>query len=416
MDITAALLLSAALLLLGILIGLGVGMRIGRARGGDGSAADFRELRRQLTDSESRRAALEARTQAEREHHEQQIALLNSARNQLFAEFRASAAQILESRQKQFSDDSSRQLDAVLKPLQDQIRHFSSQLQELRAREAQERGFLKRELEQLVDLNRQMSEDARNLTEALKGSNKAMGTWGEVILKRVLENSGLEAGREYDLQKEYRDAGGRRFRPDAVVYLPENRNIIIDSKVSLLSYERAFNAAGEEERKAHLKRHVESLRQHIRELAAKDYQDLPGLNAPDFVLMFVPVEGALSSAQEADSSLFQTAMDTRILLVSPSTLYLSLRIVEQMWKGDRQQRNARTIAVKAGALYDKFEGFVADMQKIGDRLEEARSAWVSGGKKLSTGRGNLIKRVQELKELGAESHKEIQQIDIKDEI
>jgi DNA recombination protein RmuC len=415
MDLTAALLLAAAVFLLGILIGLLSGMRVASRRQTDASPGEIRRLREQLSESERQRAVVTASREAEEKHHREQIGQLQNARNQLLSEFSAAAERIVDLRQKQLRDDGGRQIETLINPLKEQIRNFSDHLQEFRAREAQERGFLKRELEQLAELNRQMSDDAKQLSEALRGNNKTMGTWGEVILERVLESSGLERGREYELQKSFRAEDGRSYRPDAVLYLPEDRNVIIDSKVSLLSYERAFHAASEEERTAHISRHLDSLRQHIRELSAKPYAELRGLNAPDFVLMFVPVEGALGAAQQADPSLFQQGLDQRILLVSPTTLYLSLRIVEQMWKGDRQQRNARIIAKKAGALYDKFHGFIQDMQKIGDKLDEARSAWISGSRKLSSGRGNLINRIQVLKDLGAESSKEIQEIDLKEE-
>jgi DNA recombination protein RmuC len=415
MDLTAALLLAAAVFLLGILIGLLSGMRVASRRQTDASPGEIRRLREQLSESERQRAAVTASREAEEKHHREQIGQLQNARNQLLSEFSAAAERIVDLRQKQLRDDGGRQIETLINPLKEQIRNFSDHLQEFRAREAQERGFLKRELEQLAELNRQMSDDAKQLSEALRGNNKTMGTWGEVILERVLESSGLERGREYELQKSFQAEDGRSYRPDAVLYLPEDRNVIIDSKVSLLSYERAFHAASEEERTAHISRHLDSLRQHIRELSAKPYAELRGLNAPDFVLMFVPVEGALGAAQQADPSLFQQGLDQRILLVSPTTLYLSLRIVEQMWKGDRQQRNARIIAKKAGALYDKFHGFIQDMQKIGDKLDEARSAWISGSRKLSSGRGNLINRIQVLKDLGAESSKEIQEIDLKEE-
>jgi DNA recombination protein RmuC len=415
MDLTAALLLAAAVFLLGILIGLLSGMRVASRRQTDASPGEIRRLREQLSESERQRAVVTASREAEEKHHREQIGQLQNARNQLLSEFSAAAERIVDLRQKQLRDDGGRQIETLINPLKEQIRNFSDHLQEFRAREAQERGFLKRELEQLAELNRQMSDDAKQLSEALRGNNKTMGTWGEVILERVLESSGLERGREYELQKSFRAEDGRSYRPDAVLYLPEDRNVIIDSKVSLLSYERAFHAASEEERTAHISRHLDSLRQHIRELSAKPYAELRGLNAPDFVLMFVPVEGALGAAQQADPSLFQQGLDQRILLVSPTTLYLSLRIVEQMWKGDRQQRNARIIAKKAGALYDKFHGFIQDMQKIGDKLDEARSAWINGSRKLSSGRGNLINRIQVLKDLGAESSKEIQEIDLKEE-
>jgi DNA recombination protein RmuC len=415
MDLTAALLLAAAVFLLGILIGLLSGMRVASRRQTDASPGEIRRLREQLSESERQRAVVTASREAEEKHHREQIGQLQNARNQLLSEFSAAAERIVDLRQKQLRDDGGRQIETLINPLKEQIRNFSDHLQEFRAREAQERGFLKRELEQLAELNRQMSDDAKQLSEALRGNNKTMGTWGEVILERVLESSGLERGREYELQKSFQAEDGRSYRPDAVLYLPEDRNVIIDSKVSLLSYERAFHAASEEERTAHISRHLDSLRQHIRELSAKPYAELRGLNAPDFVLMFVPVEGALGAAQQADPSLFQQGLDQRILLVSPTTLYLSLRIVEQMWKGDRQQRNARIIAKKAGALYDKFHGFIQDMQKIGDKLDEARSAWINGSRKLSSGRGNLINRIQVLKDLGAESSKEIQEIDLKEE-
>ncbi len=419
MEISIGYALIAAAFFFGILIGLLLGIaivkRVGQGKNG-AHEGELRELRQSLIDSRASQAKLESRIEADREHHQRQLEILQDARNQLLSDFKASAGSMMENRQRQFSQDSSRQINQLLKPLQDTIQGFSRQMQDYRAKDAQDRGFLKKELEQLMELNRQMSDDARNLTDALKGSNKTMGTWGELILSRVLESSGLEAGREYRLQQEFKAGDGRRYRPDAVLYLPEGRNIIIDSKVSMLSYERAHNALTEDERQAHLKKHLVSLRQHVNELSAKEYDRLDGLQAPDFVLMFVPVEGALSTAQQSDPTLFQTAMDRKILMVGPASLYLSLRIVEQMWKGDRQQRNAREIAEKAGALHDKFAGFAADVQKIGDKLAEAREAWQSAGRKLSSGRGNLINRVRALKELGAETGKDIQKIDLKDEI
>jgi len=236
------------------------------------SESDFRQMQSDLGKSREQFAALKAKMDSDSEHHKQQIQLLHDARNQLLSEFRASAGQVFDQRQRQFREDSTRQIGGLLKPLQDQIQHFYGHLEKVRSSDAQERGSLKRELEQLMELNQQMSSDARSLTDALKGNNKVMGTWGEVILQRVLESSGLQDGREYSLQREFRGKEDNRLRPDAVVYLPADRHIIIDSKVSLLSYERASNALTADERSAHLKKHVEILRRHVMELSSKEYQ------------------------------------------------------------------------------------------------------------------------------------------------
>ncbi len=415
MDSMLLMIVAIASLLLGVLVGLFLG-RFDRRKNSETAASELPRLREQLRESETKRTAVETRLEEKDQNHKEKLELLKDARSQLLSEFKNAASEVIDQRQKKFSEMNSNQIGTLLKPLQEQIHKFQGHLQSTREKDSKEMGSLTQQLEQLMKLNQKMSTDAQNLTDALKGSNKTMGTWGELILQRVLETSGLERGREYEIQKEYRNAEGHKYRPDAVIFLPEKKNIIIDSKVSLVSYERAFHAIAENERMTHISDHLTSIKNHISNLSAKKYQELDGLNAPEFVLMFVPIEGALSSAIEAEQELFQLALNNRILLVSPTTLYLSLRIVEQMWKGDRQQKNAKSIATKAGALYNKFEGFVQNMQKIGDKIKDAHGAWEAGAKQLSSGKGNILGKVEELKKLGAETQKEIQEIKIDDSI
>lgn len=390
-------------------IGLLSGLLIGAVMWKRNTQADVRKevktLREENVLLREEKAAAKSRLQADTEHYNRELEQLRRSRAELLNEFRDAAAGVLEQRQKQLHEENTRQLGGILRPLEQQLGQFRNHLQQIRSQDAQERGFLRKELEQLMELNQHMSSEARDLTEALKGSNKTMGSWGELVLKRVLESSGLREGQEFFLQKEFSGTDGNRLRPDAVIQLPGERMVIIDAKASLLAYERSLNAVTEDEREAHGKKHLESIRRHLKSLDAKAYERIPEIRSPDFILMFVPVEAALASALQLEPGLFQTALQKRILLVSPGSLYLSLRIIEQMWKGDRQYRNARIIAEKAGALHDKFEGFLRDLQTVGSKIQDAGESWEASMNKLSRGKGNLIRRAAELKELGAESRK-----------
>jgi DNA recombination protein RmuC len=274
-------------------------------------------------------------------------------------------------------------------------------------KESRDRTALQTEIHHLKELNNRIAQEALNLTRALKGDSKTRGNWGEVILERVLEASGLQKGREYDVQVNLQDSTGRRYRPDVLIRLPEGKHVIIDAKVSLRAYEAFFCCEEPQEKENHLIHHIEALRTHIRTLAAKSYEDLEGVCSLDFTLIFVPIEAAFLVAVERDNSLFSEAYEKNILLVSPSTLLVTLRTIHNIWRQAYQNRNAVEIAKKAGGLYDKFVGFVESIQEVGRHLEKAREAHIASYARLASGKGNLIKRSQELKELGVKAGKDL---------
>ena len=353
----------------------------------------------------------------QKKQSDEKLALLRDAKESMREGFNNLANDIFEKKQKEFRSRSSEQLKSVLDPLKERIKSFEQKVSD----EAKERFSLVKEVRNLQELNTKIAKDAVNLTNALKGESKTQGVWGELVLERILEKSGLEKGREYEIQVSYQNEHGKRFQPDAVVKLPEGKDIIIDSKVSLTHYERFCSAGDDEERSDYLKQHVLSVRRHIRELSDKEYHLLGGLRTVDFVLMFVPVEAAFSSAAGAEPELYSEAFDKNIGIVTPSTLLATLRMVQNIWRFEKQNKNAMDISNKAGALYDKFVNFVGDLELVGSRLESTRTAYESAHGKLVSGRGNLIKRAEEMKTLGAKTNKslpdnllEIPQIETKD--
>jgi len=271
---------------------------------------------------------------------------------------------------------------------------------------------------QLMELNKQISDEAQNLTKALKGDNKKQGNWGEVILERVLERSGLTKDQEYRLQASLTSEDGSRLQPDAIIYLPDEKHLIIDSKVSLIAYERLVNCDSEDDRKLFSKAHVESIRGHVQGLSSKNYHDLYQINSPDFVLLFIPIESSFSIAVQIDSELFSDAWDKRVVIVSPSTLLATLRTIASIWKQERQNRNVLEIARLSGAMYDKFVGFVGDMENIGKNIKQSQNAYDSAVNKLSDGAGNLTKTAEKIKNLGAKANKQLDQkyLDSSDEV
>lgn len=361
----------------------------------------------ELREASARIARLEAELKAERARGEERLKDLEKARENLTNQFKSLANEILEDKSKRFTEINKANLDAVLKPLNERIGEFRKQVEQAYNTESKDRAALKTEIDQLKSLHQQMSDDARRLTSALKGDSKAQGGWGEVILKRVFEASGLTEGREYELEVSVRTAGGGNLRPDAVVHLPEDRDMIVDAKVSLTAYERLHGAEDEDTRQAALAEHLRSVRAHIDRLSGKDYQALEGVASPDFVLMFVPVEGAYIEAVRADNDLHDYALKRNVVLLSPSNMLPTLRVVEHMWRTDKQNRNARIIADEAGKLYDKFVNFVTDVEEIGNRLGQAQSAYENAEKKLTSGRGNLVGRTEKLRKLGAASNKRL---------
>jgi DNA recombination protein RmuC len=338
---------------------------------------------------------------------EDNIRLLDETKQVLAKDFELLANRIFQEKTKSFNETSKTTLDGAINPLREQLSDFKKKVDHVYDVENKERASLKTQLEQLKSLNIQMSQDAVNLTNALKGDNKAQGNWGEVILERVLEESGLHKGREYETQVSLKSSDGRRRNPDVIVRLPENKDIIIDSKVSLLDYERYCNSTDEEERAEAIKQHVLSVRSHINNLSFKDYENLEGINSLDFVFIFIPIEAAFMAAFEHDQAMFKDAYEKNIIVVSPTTLLATLRTVQSIWRYERQNKNAEEIARQGGALHDKFVGFIDDLDKIAEHINKAGEAHANALKKLSTGRGNLVISTQKLQKLGAKTKKTI---------
>lgn len=343
----------------------------------------------------------------ERKQAGEKIALLSEAREQLKKDFEILAQRIFEEKGIQLADRHHTALNQLIDPLRTQLGDFKRRVEDVYEKETRDRIALHTEIHHLKALNRRIGKEAINLTRALKGDSKTRGTWGEVILERVLESSGLQKGREYDVQVGLRDQAGRRYQPDAVVRLPEGKDVVIDAKVSLNAYEAYFSADEPLEKEKHLAAHTESMRAHMRALSAKSYEDLEGVRSLDFTLMFVPIEAAFLAAVEADGGLFSEALEKNIMVVSPSTLLVTLRTIQNIWRHEYQNRHALEIAQKAGAMYDKFVGFVEALQEVGQLLDRARTAYRAAHDRLTSGRGNLVRRTRELKALGVKAGKEL---------
>jgi DNA recombination protein RmuC len=322
-------------------------------------------------------------------------------------EFRNLANDILEEKTKKFTEQNKTNLDQLLKPLSEKIKDFEKKVEETYDKEAQQRFSLKEEVKRLAELNQIVSREAQNLTRALKGESKTQGNWGEVILESILEKSGLVKDREYFLQKSFTTEEGQRMQPDVVVKYPGDRSIVIDSKVSLTSYERLTSATEPEEKESALKEHLLSIKRHIDELGAKAYQTLYELKTLDFVMMFLPIEPAYMVAIQSDPGLWNYAYEKRILLISPTNLIAALKMVESMWRQEYQNKNAEEIARQSGALYDKFEGFMNDLIEIGKRLDSTKEYYKNSMNKLSEGKGSLVARVENIRKLGAKTKKNL---------
>jgi DNA recombination protein RmuC len=346
---------------------------------------------------------LETRLEDERE----KLALLQEAREQLKMEFQNVANKIFEDKSQKFTEQNRENIEGVLKPMREQLLDFKKKVEDVYDKESKDRVSLLNEIIHLKTLNERISEDAVNLTNALKGQSKTRGSWGEMILERVLEESGLQKGREYEVQTMYASEEGQRRHPDVIVHLPEGKDIVIDSKVSLTAYEKYCTAGTEETRDKRLKEHIISIRTHIKSLSEKRYEDLEGIRTLDFVLMFLPIEGAFWTAIESEQGLFNEAFDKNIMLVSPSTLLATLRIINNIWRYEDQNKNALIIAKKAGDLYDKFVGFIEALDDVGQKIDKARESYQTARNRLTDGRGNLIKRSEELRQLGVKAQKEL---------
>lgn len=320
-------------------------------------------------------------------------------------QFENLANRIFDEKSKAFKETNKQQLDTILNPLHENLKEFKNTVKETYEKGLKERSEISTELKHIQELNQQLQEEASNLTKALKGDSQKQGRWGEMILEKILESSGLEKGEQYKTQDSFTLESGRRLRPDAVVYLPEKKHIIIDSKVSLVAFEKFVNAVNEEEKTKYIKEHIDSVRKHIKDLASKDYINNLGLETPEYLLMFIPVEASFSAAITYDKSIFNDAWEKRIVIVSPSTLIATLMTIASMWKQTKQTQHALDIAERGGKLYDKFHGFVEDMLRIGDGLDKASKEYENALKKLSSGDGNLIRQVEMLKKLGAKTNK-----------
>jgi DNA recombination protein RmuC len=324
-------------------------------------------------------------------------------------EFENLANKILTEKSETFTKQNRDNLDQILKPLGERIKDFEKKVEDVYVTDSKERASLVQQIKTLHELNQQMSKDATNLTNALKGETKTQGNWGEFILESLLEKSGLAKDREYFLQESITSQEGRRFQPDVIVKLPDNKSIVIDSKVSLIAYEKFSSSENENDRLNGIREHILSIRNHIKNLSSKNYQNLYSLESLDFVLMFLPIEPAFSLALQNDSGLFQEAYDKNIVIVSPTTLLATLRTIASIWRQENQNKNAIEIAGQSGALYDKFVGFVEDLQTIGTRIEQTQSSYNDAMKKLSEGSGNLIRRAEKIKQLGAKASKTLPQ-------
>ena len=329
--------------------------------------------------------------------------------NKFTLEFKNIANEILEEKSKKFTDQNKDNLHDLLNPLKEKITEFEKKVDENNKEHIDRNAAMRQELKNLRDLNLQMTKEAENLTKALKGDTKTQGNWGEFILESILEKSGLEKGREYFVQESFTTEEGKRYQPDVIIRLPDNKNIVVDSKVSLVAYERLVNASEESARHEELKAHTQSIRNHFKGLSQKNYQDLYGVRGLDFVLMFIPIEPAFGLAIQNDPALFNDAYTKNIVIVSPSTLIATLRTIANIWKNEYQNRNALEIARQGGALYDKFKAFVDDLIKIGENLRTTTKNYESAMNKLTEGRDNLVRKAERLRELGAKTGKSVDQ-------
>ncbi len=331
---------------------------------------------------------------------------LEDIQKKFTSEFENLAQKILEAKSEKFTKQNKENLDHLLKPLQEKIEKFEKRVESTHKDNIDYHAALRQQIIGLTELNEQMSREATNLTKALKGDSKFQGNWGELVLERVLEKSGLEKDREFFVQQSFTNDQGQRLLPDVVLHLPEGKRMIIDSKVSLTSYERFINTEDELERAKHLKEHVNSLKKHVEQLSAKNYFELYDIESPDFVLLFVPIEPAFALALNHDNSLYTSAFEKNIVIVTPTTLLATLRTVDSMWTNEKQQQNAIEIATQAGRLYDAFHRLSEDLLKVGEQMDRAKGSYSEAMRRLTDGPGNLVGRVEKLKKLGAKATKQ----------
>ena len=344
---------------------------------------------------------------AQQEKIEEQKLEIKNNQEKFNKDFELIASRILEEKTNKFTEQNRTSLDIILNPLKEKIKAFEDKVEQVYKTEAGERNVLQGIITQLMELNKTMSLETQNLTRALKGDNKKQGNWGEMILERVLERSGLVKDQEYRIQTSLQSADGSRYQPDVVIDLPDDKHLIIDAKVSLIAYERLVSSETEEDRELYTKQHIASIRNHISELSSKNYSELYKINSPDFVMLFIPIESCFSIAVQKDAELFNYAWDKRVVIVSPSTLLATLRTIASMWKQERQNRNVMEIARLSGEMYDKFVGFMGDMEGIGKNIKQSQESYDKAVNKLSSGRGNLSTTAEKIKKLGAKTGKQL---------
>ena len=424
---------TSIILVFAILIALAIGFYIGKLLSKTQSNAEKSNLEGQLTSQSHQLAELKSsiqnlqiekqKTQTEKEEFaillakeendfdnlldrtKEQKEELNHLQEKFTKEFENLANKILEEKTQKFTEQNKENLKNILSPLQDKILHFEKKVEDTHKESIDYHAALRQQIVSLSEMNAQMSKETINLTKALKGDSKMQGNWGELVLERVLEKSGLEKGREYEVQQAFTTAEGTRILPDVIINLPDGKKMVVDSKVSLTAYEKYVNEEDDAQQNLHLKEHVNSVKRHVEQLSDKRYQDIYQMESPDFVLLFIPIEPAFALALQEDLTLYNKAFEKNIVIVTPSTLLATLRTIDSMWTNQKQQENAIEIARQAGALYDKFEGFVSDLIKIGKKMDEAKVEYSAAMNKLTEGKGNLVTSAEKLKKMGAKAKK-----------
>ncbi|MGC9458678.1 DNA recombination protein RmuC, partial [Vibrio genomosp. F10] len=380
----------------------------------DAVKQERQQFSQQLLEVREAKSQLEAQLREQEARHEQQhianaekLQILEQAEERLKQQFEHLANQLFEAKTAKVDEQNKQSLQGLLSPLKEQLEGFKKQVNDSFSQEAKERHTLVHELKSLQRLNEQMTREAVNLTQALKGDNKQQGNWGEVVLARVLAESGLREGHEYETQVNLQNEAGKRFQPDVIVHLPHEKQVVVDSKMALVAFERYFNADNDQDKAQALSNHLLALRAHIKGLSQKDYHQLKGIQSLDYVLMFIPVEPAFQIAIQADPNLVKDAMEQNIIIVSPTTLLVALRTIDNLWRNDRQTQNSQLIAERASKLYDKLRLFVDDMEGLGGALDKANQSYQGAMNKLATGRGNVIRQAESFKSLGVEVKKPI---------
>lgn len=368
---------------------------------------DLELKRNEATEFEKRIVELETSLEKERKATIEKLKLLEESKKELKNEFENLSNKILEEKSKKFTETNKENINGILSPLKEEFEKFRNKVDEVYINDTKDRTALKTQIEGLRDLNEKLGKDALNLTNALKGDSQKQGAWGEVILERVLEESGLHKGREYETQLSFNDEEGKRKRPDAIVHLPNNKDVIIDSKVSIVAYQNYHKSDRDAEREQFLKEHLNSIKTHVKGLSLKNYADIEEIKTLDYVLMFIPIESAFMLAMENDPELFSNAFEKNIVIVTPSTLLVTLKTIQNIWRYEKQNKHAQEIAKNAGNLHDKFVNFTDSLIEIGTSLNRASKSYDTALNRLKTGKGNLISQAQKIKELGIKSKKEL---------